>query len=315
MSDKKDKRVDENNKNTRSVVILIIVFLLIIIGLLVTIIMLLNKDNKLGNNKQEPNTVVVDEDNEIKITEDLKFDLSRKIEKILTRVNLTSYEAQSNYPDYMFHYPVLFRELTSSEKQLITLSSLAYFDIDLSKYKEVSYVKNAVDRADGYGYMRTDYGYLPYIDVNKEYREYFGEDLVNPVESVGRCPEYYYSSTTREFYHMSSACGGTSVSRIVSYKDKFVAKDDTIEVYINFGFIRPIENTDKFAVYANVVSLVNESDLTSRALVDTQIEEVSMTDMNNYKITEENKDKFTQYKFTFKKNGDNFYFDKVTKIR
>ena len=222
-----------------------------------------------------------------------------------------------NYVDYGFNYAVFFRDLTDTEKQQITLKTLEFSNIDQSKYQEVPYVKNAVDTMVGNGgnALKDYFGYLTYDEVNKSYRNLFGEDLENPVETVGKCPTFYYSKDTNEFYHMAGACGGTSAARVVSYKEKYVGINDTVELYIDFGFIR-LEDTDTEAtVYSNLVDLTREDGVMSFASADKEVGKVAINSMYEYKITEENKDSFTQYKFTFRKDKDNYYFEKVEKVR
>ena len=195
---------------------------------------------------------------------------------------------------------------------------MEFSNIDQSRYQEVPYVKNAVDTIvkNGGNALKDDFGYLTYDEVNKAYRSLFGEDLENPVETVGKCPTFYYSKDTNEFYHMSGACGGTSASSVITYKEKYVGINDTIELYMDFGFIRfETMNSTEATIYSNLTKISREDSLMSYADADKEISKVSTNEMHKYKITEDTKDKFTQYKFTFRKDKDNYYFEKVEKVR
>lgn len=313
--------VDTKNNKTIFIIILIVlcVVLLVFLGLIAT--------GVLNNNKVTPN---INEDEEVEeveevveITDELKENIGLKVEHILTLIPNVPYERAMNYADYGFNYAVFFRDLTDAEKQQIVLKTVEFADINQSRYQEVPYVKNAVDTMMKYAgnnkeAIKDYYGYLTFDEVNKAYRNLFGEDLNNPLETVGKCPTFYYSSETKEFYHMSAACGGTSASSVVSYKDKYVGEKDTIELYMNFGFIRFEDmNSKEATIYGNLDSLTREDGLFSYASADKEIGKVNTNEMYNYKITEETKDSFTQYKFIFKKDSknNNYYFDKVEKVK
>lgn len=306
----------KNNALLFVIIGFLVVVILVFVGLIATGALVYN------NNKEEikdDETVEKVEDKEFKVTEDLKKDLGLKVDKILTLVRTINSEQTMNYVDYGFNYAVFFRDLTDTEKQQITLKTLEFSNIDQSRYQEVPYVKNTVATMVGNGgnRLKDNFGYLTYDEVNKAYRNLFGEDLENPVETVGKCPTFYYSKDTNEFYHMAAGCGGTSgPASVVSYKEKYVGINDTIELYMNFGFVRLDDmNSKEATVYGNLDSLIREDGLFSYASVDKEVGKVAINSMNEYKITEENKDIFTQYKFTFRKDKDNYYFEKVEKVR
>ena len=306
----------EKKNNTRLFVIIgvLVIVILVFVGLIATGA-LVYKDKE-----EAKDDVIVEkeEDKEFEVTEDLKKDLGLKVDKILTLSRTINSEQTMNYMDYGFNYAVFFRDLTDTEKQQITLKTLEFSNIDQSRYQEVPYVKKNVDSLVGNdrNTLKDNFGYLTYDEVNKAYRNLFGEDLENPVETVGRCPTFYYSKDTNEFYYMAAGCGGTSgPDRVVSYKEKYVGINDTVLLYMNFGFIRLAETDTEATIYGGLDSLVREDGIFSYAAVDKEIGKVAINSMNDYKITEENKNSFTQYKFTFRKDKDNYYFEKVEKVR
>ena len=309
-----NKNVKENNKS--SVYLLIIVFLVIIIGLLVTIVMLLSNDNKVITNNNNEEIV---ENNKIEVNDTIKLELSNKINRLLSPYKSTTFEQSITFGDYGFRYAVLARPLTDFDKQFIVLNTITYDDIDTGRWQEVPTVKSAIDidtkYADGY-LMKKEYGVLSYDAVNKSYNELFGSDLTNPAESVGKCPYIYYSSTTKEFYKFRPACGGTSGSSVTYYKDKFEStSNDTIDVYVNFGFIKYDEKTTKYYVYGDADIAASSVDFTATITGKNVVTELTEGNQFSYKITDANKDKFSQYKFTFKKKDNYFYFEKVEKVR
>lgn len=308
--------VDTKNNKPVFIIFLILlcVVLLVFLGLIVIGGLTNNNVMPISNEDEEVEEVV-------EVTDELKEDIGLKVERILTLIHNVSYERAMNYVDYGFNYAVLFRDLTDAEKQQIVLKTVEFADINQSRYQEVPYVKNAVDTMMKYARNNKEtikdyYGYLTYDEVNKAYRNLFGKDLNNPVETVGKCPAFYYSKDTNEFYYMAAGCGGTSgPDRVVSYKEKYVGEKDTIELYMNFGFIRLVDNYTEATIYGDLDSLIKEDGIFSYAAASQEVGKVAINSMNDYKITEENKDIFTQYKFIFRKDKDNYYFEKVEKVR
>ena len=315
--------MSENNmqekKNYNSLYTLIIVFLVIIIGLLVTIIMLLNNNNNSNTNSEIDNNNGIVETDKLEVTDSIKLELSSKIDSLLSTYKSTTFEQSITFADYGFRYAVLTRELTDAERQFIVLNSVTYDNVDNGRWQEVPVVKSAIDNdmktSDGH-IMKKEYGVLSYDAVNKAHTELFGVEITKPVESAGKCPYIYYSSTTKEFYKFRAACGGTSAAIVAIYKDKFeVVDSNTIDVYVNFGFGRYDDSTTKFYIYGDANISPSQVDFTATVTGKNIVTELAEGQQYSYKITEANKDKFSQYKFTFKKKDNYYYFEKVSKVK
>lgn len=275
-------------------------------------------------NKEEVSTPDVEEkeevDENITITDDLKLDLGNKINKLLyTGKATTAYEESINVGNFSFKYTVLHRELNTYEKQFITLNTVIYDKLEGSRWEEVPSVKSAVDtikKYPGWEQMMDEFGSLTFDKVNKAHNELFGEDFGTPAQSTGKCPTIIYDSNTNEFYKLNAACGGTSAGSVVFFKDKFESTKDTVNVYVNMGHVAPNNNNVyKYLVYSDFEVITDNGSLSTIIKPINVVEEIDGSLAYSYKITSENKDKFSQYKFTFKMKDNNLYFEKVTKIK
>ena len=275
-------------------------------------------------NKEEVSTPDVEEkeevDQNITITDDLKLDLGNKINKLLyTGKATTAYEESINVGNFSFKYTVLHRELNTYEKQFITLNTIIYDKLEGSRWEEVPSVKSAVDnmkKYSGWELMMDEFGSLTFDKVNKAHNELFGEDFGTPAQSTGKCPTIIYDSNTNEFYKLNAACGGTSAGSVVFFKDKFESTKDTVDVYVNMGHVAPNNNNMyKYLVYSDFEVITDNGSLSTIIKPINVVEEIDGSLAYSYKITSENKDKFSQYKFTFKMKDNNLYFEKVTKIK
>ena len=307
--------VEAKNSNKLVLILtLIIVILIFIIGFMFFT----------NLNKKEVSTPDVEEkeevDENITITDDLKLDLGNKINKLLyTGKATTAYEESINVGNYGFKYTVLHRELNTYEKQFITLNTIIYDKLEGSRWEEVPSVKSAVDiikKNLGWELVMEEFGSLTFDKVNKAHNELFGEDFGTPAQSTGKCPTIIYDSNTNEFYKLNAACGGTSAGSVVFFKDKFESTKDTVNVYVNMGHVAPNNNNVyKYLVYSDFEVITDNGSLSTIIKPINVVEEIDGSLAYSYKITSENKDKFSQYKFTFKMKDNNLYFEKVTKIK
>ena len=82
------------------------------------------------------------------------------------------------------------------------------------------------------------------------------------------------------------------------------------------GHVAPNNNNVyKYLVYSDFEVITDNGSLSTIIKPINVVEEIDGSLAYSYKITSENKDKFSQYKFTFKMKDNNLYFEKVTKIK
>lgn len=309
--------VEAKNSNKLVLILtIIIVILIFIIGFMY--FTNLNKEEVFTPDVEVEETEKLDEN--ITITDDLKLDLGNKINKLLyTGKATTAYEESINVSNFNFNYTVLHRELNTYEKQFITLNTIIYDKLEGSRWEEVPNVKSAVDtikKYQGWESILNEFGSLTFDKVNKAHNELFGEDFGTPAQTTGKCPTIIYDSNTNEFYKLNAACGGTSAGSVVFFKDKFESTKDTVDVYVNMGQVVPNNNNmKKYLVYSDFEVVTDNAPLSTSIKPINVVEEIDGSLAYSYKITKENKDKFSQYKFTFKMKDNNLYFEKVTKIK
>ena len=125
--------------------------------------------------------------------------------------------------------------------------------------------------------------------VEERYQLLFGEKVSN--HSLKNCPMYTYDSKNNVYYY-SRQCGGTGDGTVYLYKNKFTTKDDNAYVYVNIGYATSADDT---STYGDI----------------TKIEENISED---FSINESNYTKYSEYKYTFKKDSNNnYYFVSVEK--
>ncbi len=300
MEEKKEERKVKTNSTGKTIIIVILVIL--IIGLVLYIcydkglIFSSNKNTTSSNIKEE-----LAENVEKEITDNLLInDLSQKITYLNTQSVYVGYESfiddynlSNTINRYFFRSNIYETTLTDDEKLDITLNSL------LSSYENLSIAYENMDSA-------SQSIFKPYAEtgsvsdiaekqisqakVEERYELLFGEKLSNN-KNVGKCPMYVYDNVNKVYYY-TRVCGGTDERMIYIYKNKFTTKNDEAYVYVNLG-----NSFDKTSIYDGYGK---------EKLIDSYTE--------NYSINKSNYSKFTEYKYTFKRNSDgNYYFSKLEK--
>lgn len=137
--------------------------------------------------------------------------------------------------------------------------------------------------------------------INQAYKFIFGENINNFKPKDGGCPGFEYNDSTKK-YTGRSACGGTSQCWIDTYNNKYTVKGDNYYVYVNFGAYCAVENGGSKAFTNYEHNKAYDGEVT--------------IDNNSHFITEENHDKFSEYKYTFTKTKDGDYkFVSVEKVK
>ena len=135
--------------------------------------------------------------------------------------------------------------------------------------------------------------YVELEDVTTNIKDTFG-DSVKEYKTVEGCPKYTYDESSKRFY-IESKCETTDVETIVSKIEKVTKKKDKYYVVIYAGL------SDGTNIY---------SDFEKKNLIKT----ISINEA--YTITEDNKNMFTKFTYTFEKNNDGQYiFKSVTKTK
>lgn len=142
--------------------------------------------------------------------------------------------------------------------------------------------------------------------VDNLFKSVFGEKTTHDTTTVGTCPKFNYDTTDNK-YHAAGACGGTSVCGFETYNNKYTVQGDKYYVYVSFASSCYVENSDP-NIHATRKVYTNYE--------HNKEYEGQITDVNNKYITEENYDKFSEYKYTFTKTKDGDYkFVSVEKVK
>lgn len=272
----------EKTKNNKVLVIVLIIVSVLLVGCIGFII---------GNSNASKNNDIVEKDNreekEETVSDDvlLKDDLADKIgmlETISTDDNSSYYRSGTIYAKNIKN-----EELSVSEKLFVVLER-AYWD---------NYGKSSVTTNYDFGTMGS-YGFTQ-IDVSKveiAYKKLFGTSLKKS-EHQGfnsTCPMFVYDETNQKYY-AASECGGTSAYSIETYLNRVTVKGDEAYAYVSLAAI----DSEKGIIYTDYARTKQHS------TVETIMGKVINKD--NYK-------EFGEYKYTFKKDNNNFYFAKLERL-
>lgn len=136
--------------------------------------------------------------------------------------------------------------------------------------------------------------------VNNLYKNLFGENSVPTKIEKNLCPYFEYNESTKK-YRAISTCGGTSGFWILTKANKFTYAEDNYYVYVNLAVIEGSEN-----IY---------TDYNKANLYQGTVSKDSMRDSEKF-FNEVDKDKFSEYKYTFTKTKDGYYkFVSVEKVK
>ncbi len=136
--------------------------------------------------------------------------------------------------------------------------------------------------------------------INKLYKSVFGEDAKTNDFGKNNCPTYEYDATTKKYYGLS-ACGGTSGFWILTKADRFTKKGDNYYAYVKLAVIEGGEKA--YTDYAKTNTY------------NGTIDKANLWDGEKF-FTEENKESFSEYKYTFTRTKDGDYkFVSVEKVK
>lgn len=291
-----EKEIKEKNSNGSKVVIVILSLLLL--GACAYIAydkLMVKEDNNQTNEKKETKK----SDRETVISDNLLInDLSEKVTYLNTAGIAPGYGGFADalnksieIPSYNFR-DIYEKQLSDDDKLDITLNSLEQKYVNLS----ITY-ENMSDEAKEVFKSYIEAGSINDVvekqvsaeSVEERYQLLFGEKVSN--HSLKNCPMYTYDSKNNVYYY-SRQCGGTGDGTVYLYKNKFTTKDDNAYVYVNIGYATSADDT---STYGDI----------------TKIEENISED---FSINESNYTKYSEYKYTFKKDSNNnYYFVSVEK--
>ncbi len=302
---------EPKKKNNISSIIfsLIFIILLAIIGFL-TYTRVIEYQNKLHNRNnatQETEKQKIEEEN--KTTSEIK-------EIILSKTNSLFNISKDKTSDSIYdvgYKKEIFEKLTiDNDNKLriaLTLSkknNLYSAKKDVSRPEVIAFIDDYIKHYTIEQYFSGDYSYeysqLDADDVQRKYKELFNETLEHK-DVKDFCPFIYYYDSKSNQYYANKECGGTGYNEILYYFDEVTSTENETYAYIYIGYKDNNEyNSSDIKIY---------SDIDKKNVIETLA-----TDSNkNYTITNTNKENFTKYKITYKKDSsNNYYYSKIEKI-
>ena len=299
---------EPKKKNTWLFVVIgvLVLIVLIFVGLIATGSLVYNNTKQVIDDDTEE---VIDD--ELVLNDDVKLAVSTKLYKLLGGEISKEYKANNKYYSSGFNSSLLRGELNDLGKQILALKFTKAVKDDTGRWQSQPAIAKIIKRDSSMSGLQY-HGTVSFDEYNKVYLDLFGTGAGIPEEVVGVCPEYYYSEANNEFYKITYACGSTSFGHYISYISDYKIVDDKVELNIHFAFVEPGYGSDT-VIYGNLEE-VKTGDYTYLNPTDV-VEKIDEKLTDTYTINDTNKDKFSNYKFTFKNLNNNFIYEKVEKIK
>ena len=297
---------EKSKKNKgKGLIVALVIAIVIILGLVgyicydKGIILYKNKNKETTNIEEEKVEEVVEKE----ITdENTKQSILDKIYFLNIKTAVIDSPKINNYMEFIYPYvrsELYSANLNSSEKIFAAINSLGkeFEPLTVSYENMEASVKEKFKVYSESTYFSSVVRYqISSSKVEQRYKELFGENLLNH-KDVGRCPFYTYDSVNN-LYYFTSECGGTSASTNALYVNKITTLDDNIYAYVNLAYITPHGDDISSSTSDIYDGVSNEG-----KLIETTNDKYNLS---------ENYTKFTNYKYTFKKDSTgNYYFVKV----
>ena len=233
-------------------------------------------------------------------------DLREKTLRLLGKRNgfLASYDSDEGtfivLDDYMLIAKLLNNELTDEDKVYIMLETT---NIDNNKtcspYDEKILADMRLVLGDFDIRPGDDFDCISYKNASLDFYDLFGEDLPKVKQLT---QDYIYGENSENYYyHIMGGRGGTGYNAAIGKIRKIDTEGDTAAVEIAVGGLSGSPEGIK------IRSSILNSEYFKEYGPDTEVEDIT--------IEEEKYEEFDQYRFVFKKNGDNIYsFEKVEQL-
>lgn len=275
------------------------------------IMYVVNDDSKNSTKEENNNSDITEQESnkELEITDTtLKTDLITKI--VALSYLSETYYSTSDYNSDSFKLQLysfsndLYENLNLSEgnKLLLALNSSELKDDYISDNKKSGDIRTYIDN------YNSDLieGLKEQSTVENVYNKYFGTKEINH-QTVGKCPSYNYDSVNKVYYEVGG-CGGTGAGYVYFYKNKFTTMDNEAYVYINIG-------TSSLNSDDTTYNICKDLDPYNKGCKDVYKQNISSSEIEQFKIDSTNAHNFYQYKFTFEKDTNgNYYFKSISKV-
>ncbi len=149
-------------------------------------------------------------------------------------------------------------------------------------------------------YINDDDGMYHFMDkskVEQEYKELFG-NLPNTTKVINGYPTYYYEPNAKAYFQIARG-GGTCGTYFYQYNYKFTEDESNAYIYTTVAY------------YSCDVEIFNDKKL-KQSVGKVDIDENDTKIEKNY--AKEFKDELDKYRVIFKKDRDNYIFDRVEKL-
>lgn len=293
---------EKKKQNNKAYIIIIVILSILLLGsisfILYSQLSGYEKNSVDSEEKKQDNKQKNVKEKNTKITDDIKLDISNKINQLLTsgRANETKEIIDDSIPGYYMNSKFIEQlEYDNDSKLLLALHKAPTSNLSV----DINSVSNSLAK-DMINTYSNEVKQISITQVKDIYRLYFGEE-VNSFKSFDLCPMYAYDEATNSYFSVAP-CGGTSEDSYILHKEDYQIKEDSLTVKLYLAKRTPIDPT-KGMGDENIMCGFECNNIVK-----------TIPYQEKFIIDDSNKSLFDSYLLTFKEDqNSNYYFSKIEK--
>lgn len=271
--------IKNSKKSNKGLVIILILIILGLGGYICYDKIIMKEDSNKVVDKEEENK---EEDKTNSETKELIVSNPEIVSKLTEKIDLLiTHESYLNYIEDWTIYTDL--NLSDRTKLLIALENSDSLQFPADDPEN-----------DGYDHILTKNS-IEYV-----YEKLWGEEIKN-FENFNTCPSYEFKSEI-EKYHIMGQCGDVVNNYLLSYVSKVTEGKGAYYLYQSVGMVDYIDDNDNWGG-----KLYDSVDM-KKVIVEGD-------DVVDFEINENNKEKFSEYRFTFKLDNGVYKITNIERLK
>ena len=222
-------------------------------------------------------------------------------------------EEDNSFFSMLYYVDSLFEKaaITEDEKATIALNACTKNNVIIpTENVSNSLVKEYLLEQQQIGGSLTNIWQIRVEDAKQQYTSLFSSEM-EVKDHYGKCPQFYYDQANQVYFGIE-ACGGTSSGGFYLFPSDYQKiNKETISVNVTLAFGVTTEESD-WEIYKNYEG-INDKAFLYEKFPNTFNDHYDY--LGAFKITEENKNQFTNYLLEFKENEDGTYYFHSIKLQ
>ena len=290
-----NQEIQKKNLNGLLVFLLVIVSLLLIgCGVYIIYDKAFDKDTVVESGEKNSSSTVENGNQNVEETEKVSNDTDFN-DKISKKIYVLELIDSLNNNSVYRNYDIYSRSVTNSD---ISLDD-KLFNVLENLYIEYSGKSSVTTNYDfgAAGSNGVEFTQLDVALVEQELKNLYGHGIDSSLhKDMGKCPMFIYDSVNKKYY-ASAQCGGASSYVVDTYINKITTKGNYVYAYVSLGVVSYDGSNIIYTDYERTKIYDSKNNTSSSDVINK----------DNYK-------QFSEYKYTFAKDRDNYYFNSIEKI-